>query len=286
MDEEVKQEEEEKEEDNRGKTPSREKSDETESLLMKIENLVNRTADEEKFKNNGYSNGNGLEENLKNEAASAASGLGLTSDVGDKSDNMDSLLTEIERKEYASDAPASTSFRPSSSSSSLNNGNSFKQLQYQLRQQRHQQQYQPIDPEVPVQAPGLSSYRPNLHLEMSSLANSVSIHSPPHTSYSLAHMSVRELSLAQAMTGKGDPMQVTPEVEYDDSDAQQELLTDKAVTVIRRVMDKLTGLDFYDPASLAHPVALDVPEQVDRLIIQATANENLCLSFLGWCPFW
>jgi len=32
--------------------------------------------------------------------------------------------------------------------------------------------------------------------------------------------------------------------------------------------------------------ALDVPEQVDRLIIQAMANENLCLSFLGWCPFW
>ena len=76
----------------------------------------------------------------------------------------------------------------------------------------------------------------------------------------------------------------TPECE--DSDIQQELLTDKAVTVIRRVMDKLTGLDFSDPSSLAAPAALDVPEQVDRLIIQATANENLCLSFLGWCPFW
>jgi len=32
--------------------------------------------------------------------------------------------------------------------------------------------------------------------------------------------------------------------------------------------------------------ALDVNEQVDRLIRQASANENLCLSFLGWCPFW
>jgi hypothetical protein len=32
--------------------------------------------------------------------------------------------------------------------------------------------------------------------------------------------------------------------------------------------------------------ALDVKEQVDRLIRQASANENLCLSFLGWCPFW
>ena len=169
--------------------------------------------------------------------------------------------------------------------SSLNVGSSFKLLQYQLRQQRHQQQYQILDPEVPSQgAPIMSSYRPNLHLEMTSLANSVSLHSPPQTSYSLAHMSVRELSLAQAMTT--DPVLVVSEVEYDDSDAQQELLTDKAVTVIRRVMDKLTGLDFYDSTSSAPPIALDVPEQVDRLIIQATANENLCLSFLGWCPFW
>ena len=64
------------------------------------------------------------------------------------------------------------------------------------------------------------------------------------------------------------------------------ICSEKAVTVIRRVMDKLTGLDFYDPSFLAPPQALDVPEQVDRLIIQATANENLCLSFLGWCPFW
>ena len=152
---------------------------------------------------------------------------------------------------------------------------------------------------------GLSSYRPNLHLEMSSLANSLSLNGQPQTSYSIAHMRVRELSLAQAMVSNSNnnnisnnisnninnndnngATQIVPEVEYDDSDAQQELLTDKAVTVIRRVMDKLTGLDFYDPSSLAAPTALDVPEQVDRLIIQATAHENLCLSFLGWCPFW
>ena len=211
----------------------------------------------------------------------------------------------------------SASLKPSSASSSLilNNGSSFKQLQFQLRQQRHQQQYQPLDsvthpdggvggagtgmgmgPQGQGQVAGtglgvigggsgLSSYRPNLHLEMSSLANSMSLHSPPQTSHSLAHRSVRELSLAQALAGE-KRLNVPDEVENDEGDAQQELLTDKAVTVIRRVMDKLTGLDFYEPSSLAAPVALDVPEQVDRLIIQATANENLCLSFLGWCPFW
>ena len=189
----------------------------------------------------------------------------------------------------AADGSVSASYRPPSTGTSftLNSGSSFKQLQYQLRQQRHIQQYQPLDaePAPPISA-GLSSYRPNLHLEMSSLANSVSLHSPPHTSYSLAHRSVRELSLAQALAGVGEQITVPEEADYDESDAQQELLTDKAVTVIRRVMDKLTGLDFYDPSSLLAPAALDVPEQVDRLIIQATANENLCLSFLGWCPFW
>ena len=113
----------------------------------------------------------------------------------------------------------------------------------------------------------------------------------------------------------------------------QEELQDKAVVVIRRVRDKLTGLDFAPPrgsrsrapaASVAgasarpgagartgedtpsrvagqtggastggtvvqggrEPGALDVAQQVDRLIVQATSNENLCLSFVGWCPFW
>ena len=71
----------------------------------------------------------------------------------------------------------------------------------------------------------------------------------------------------------------------------QEELTEKAVQVIRRVMDKLTGLDFVDHSSKVevasqHIAALDVEEQVDKLICQAMANENLCLSYFGWCPFW
>ena len=195
----------------------------------------------------------------------------------------------------------STSYKPPSVSSSMvmNCGSSFKHLQHQVRSLRHEQKYRPVDPDAAVAAQqnGALVY-PNMHLEMLSLANSMSLHSLPHTSHSLAHRSVRELSLAQAMAGGTEQRQTsstkrgtintyirdTPECE--DCDIQQELLTDKAVTVIRRVMDKLTGLDFSDPSSLAAPAALDVPEQVDRLIIQATANENLCLSFLGWCPFW
>jgi hypothetical protein len=64
----------------------------------------------------------------------------------------------------------------------------------------------------------------------------------------------------------------------------QKALSDKAVIVIRRVLDKLTGLDFNDNKNKI--VALDVPDQVDRLINEATSNENLSLNFFGWCPFW
>lgn len=63
-------------------------------------------------------------------------------------------------------------------------------------------------------------------------------------------------------------------------EAPAEALNEKAVAVIRRVQDKLTGLDF------GNERPLDVPSQVERLIKQATSNENLCQSFIGWCPFW
>ena len=75
------------------------------------------------------------------------------------------------------------------------------------------------------------------------------------------------------------------------NDLQQELI-EKAVIVIRRVMDKLTGLDFADTtqtgglSSQQQQQALEVPDQVDRLIREATSNENLSQSFFGWCPFW
>lgn len=31
---------------------------------------------------------------------------------------------------------------------------------------------------------------------------------------------------------------------------------------------------------------LSVPRQVDRLIEEATKIQNLCQSYVGWCPFW
>jgi hypothetical protein len=83
----------------------------------------------------------------------------------------------------------------------------------------------------------------------------------------------------------------TDNSEFGDLIDKQEELTEKALQVVRRVMDKLDGLDFVDhqskvEAASRHIAALDVEEQVDKLICQAMANENLCLSYFGWCPFW
>ena len=59
---------------------------------------------------------------------------------------------------------------------------------------------------------------------------------------------------------------------------KEEALNEKALKVIRRVQDKLTGTDFQE--------SMDVPDQVQRLIVEATSSENLCQLFIGWCAFW
>lgn len=59
-----------------------------------------------------------------------------------------------------------------------------------------------------------------------------------------------------------------------------EVRNERALAVYSRVQKKLTGRDF-DPN-----VELTVKDQVQKLIEQATAVENLCQSFLGWCAFW
>ncbi|XP_037075764.1 serine/threonine-protein kinase mTOR-like [Pollicipes pollicipes] len=54
----------------------------------------------------------------------------------------------------------------------------------------------------------------------------------------------------------------------------------KAVQIIQRVRDKLTGTDF------GNDVPLSVRDQVDRLIQLAASHENLCQCYIGWCSFW
>ncbi|XP_059477089.1 serine/threonine-protein kinase mTOR [Neocloeon triangulifer] len=55
----------------------------------------------------------------------------------------------------------------------------------------------------------------------------------------------------------------------------------KALQIITRVRDKLTGRDFSHESEV-----LTVQQQVDLLVQQATSNENLCQCYIGWCPFW
>jgi FKBP12-rapamycin complex-associated protein len=68
---------------------------------------------------------------------------------------------------------------------------------------------------------------------------------------------------------------------------QQQLLQDptemqneRAIEVLDRVAQKLTGRDFKPEEEL------DVISQVNKLIMEATKLENLCQHYIGWCSFW
>ncbi|CAM6130085.1 unnamed protein product [Calypogeia fissa] len=86
-----------------------------------------------------------------------------------------------------------------------------------------------------------------------------------------------------------------------------EVLIERALAVMHRMSNKLTGRDFGPStsaggiASLAGSHILDrslvgdvhdgepgltVKVQVQKLIAQARSPENLCQSYVGWCPFW
>lgn len=58
-------------------------------------------------------------------------------------------------------------------------------------------------------------------------------------------------------------------------------LNKRALAIVNRVRDKLTGRDFPHIDEI-----VTVQKQVDLLIQQATSNENLCQCYVGWCPFW
>jgi len=70
-------------------------------------------------------------------------------------------------------------------------------------------------------------------------------------------------------------------------DAQQgvpnearEVQNARALQVLARVKEKLTGRDFKQEEEL------NVGDQVDKLLAQATSVENLCQHYIGWCSFW
>lgn len=65
------------------------------------------------------------------------------------------------------------------------------------------------------------------------------------------------------------------------------MLNEKAVEVMQRMSNKLTGRDFAPEGTQPADVeTLSVNTQVQRLIDAATLPENLSASYIGWCPFW
>jgi FKBP12-rapamycin complex-associated protein len=64
----------------------------------------------------------------------------------------------------------------------------------------------------------------------------------------------------------------------DENQEESEETNRKAIMVLNRVRDKLTGTDFNGQ--------IDEHTQVDYLIKQATSSENLCQCFIGWCAWW
>jgi len=64
------------------------------------------------------------------------------------------------------------------------------------------------------------------------------------------------------------------------ADENRDIQNARALQVLARVKEKLTGRDFKPEREL------DVEEQVAKLIGQATSVENLCQHYIGWCSFW
>ncbi|KAF2871907.1 armadillo-type protein [Massariosphaeria phaeospora] len=60
----------------------------------------------------------------------------------------------------------------------------------------------------------------------------------------------------------------------------KEVQNARALQVLSRVKEKLTGKDFTPGEEL------NVYAQVERLIKEATNLENLCQHYIGWCSFW
>ncbi|KAF8817420.1 phosphatidylinositol 3-kinase [Phlegmacium glaucopus] len=94
---------------------------------------------------------------------------------------------------------------------------------------------------------------------------------------------------AESARAAANPQGPTRKLKADENDifndegqlgGAQEVRNERALFVYNRVQNKITGRDF-NPE-----VALTVPAQVEKLIEQSTALENLCRCFSGWCAFW
>uniref|UniRef100_A0A6B2KZH9 non-specific serine/threonine protein kinase n=1 Tax=Arcella intermedia TaxID=1963864 RepID=A0A6B2KZH9_9EUKA len=62
--------------------------------------------------------------------------------------------------------------------------------------------------------------------------------------------------------------------------ADHDVVNSRAIEVLKRIKQKLVGRDFHATS------VLEVSQQVDYLLKEASDPINLCQSYFGWCPFW
>ena len=75
------------------------------------------------------------------------------------------------------------------------------------------------------------------------------------------------------------PNNLKPNGNNPEPDAK-EVQNARALQVLARVKEKLSGRDFKPQEEL------QIEQQVDRLLREATNLENLCQHYIGWCSFW
>ena len=107
-----------------------------------------------------------------------------------------------------------------------------------------------------------NSLAPSLRASLEESFGYNSANSPSSLS-SMARQRTRSMSAHDSMLLEGS--------------VEPEALNERAIRVIHRVDDKLTGREFGKEE-------LSVSSQVQRLIEAATAHQNLCQCFVGWCP--
>ena len=121
------------------------------------------------------------------------------------------------------------------------------------------------------------SLRPSLDLSLrASLEESFGYAVDPlKVSMGAAPTPMHSLRQKQWATKQGEQLEQLAEA---DGTHEPHALNERAVSVIRRVDNKLTGREFGEE--------LTVSQQVQCLIEQATSHQNLCQAYIGWCPFW
>jgi len=108
--------------------------------------------------------------------------------------------------------------------------------------------------------------------------------SPPHPSFPSERRQSIIGGLESAQVERGESYRPrrgsSLEARTADTDTSKEVQNARALQVLSRVKEKLTGRDFKLNEEL------DVSSQVDKLLTQATRVENLCQHYIGWCSFW